>query len=194
VSVAGGLGGEAEAGFAIPPGTAPGTASTVTVSAVSQADPADADADTFLVVAALPVDLALGMAGDPGEAELGDPIRYTLVISNSGPNPSGRVVVTDLLPVELELVTATASQGACTEQEGTIVCELEALGAGAVATVTLETKVVALDEERRIVNIAWANVPAAAEFDPDPYDNTATVEVGQLAGGRVYLPVVMRGR
>lgn len=73
-----------------------------------------------------------------------------------------------------------------------MVCDLGPLAVNAVATVILDVTVVASNEEREIVNVAWANVPAAGEYDPDLYDNGSSATVKIFTGARLYPPLVLR--
>jgi uncharacterized repeat protein (TIGR01451 family) len=192
VPISDGLGGSALVSFTIPAGTPIGTASTVTVQAVSQANPADADTDTFQVIAALPADLALDKTSDVSSAAAGGQIHYTLLIINAGPNPASSAVVTDLLPAEVAFVSAAPSQGTCAELTGTVVCELGGLAVDAQAAVDLAVTVVASNEEGEIVNGAWVAVTGGSEYDPDLDDNGDSVVTEVLTGTRIYLPLVLR--
>jgi uncharacterized repeat protein (TIGR01451 family) len=192
VPISDGLGGSALVSFTIPAGTPIGTASVVTVQAVSQANPADADTGTFQVIAALPADLALDKTSDVSSATVGGQIHYTLLITNAGPNPASSAVVTDLLPAEVAFVSAAPSQGTCAELTGTVVCELGGLAVDAQAAVDLAVTVVASNEEGEIVNGAWVAVTGGSEYDPDLDNNGDSVITEVLTSTRVYLPLVLR--
>lgn len=192
VPITSGLGGSALVSFTIPAGTPIGTASRVTVTATSQADPADTDLDNFQVLAALPVDLALSKTSDVDEAALGQQIHYTLRITNTGPNPAGSAVVTDVLPAEVAFVSAVPSQGTCAELTGTVTCELGGLAVDAQATVDLAVTLVMTSADGEVVNGAWVMVTGENEYDPDLDNNGDSAVVQVLTGTRAYLPLILR--
>jgi uncharacterized repeat protein (TIGR01451 family) len=64
-------------------------------------------------------------------------MTYTLTVLNPGPNASTGVAVTNLLPAGATYVSASSSQGACSEASGVVSCNLGTLSAGSSATVTI---------------------------------------------------------
>jgi uncharacterized repeat protein (TIGR01451 family) len=165
------IGGSTIVTFAIPADTPIGATNRVTATTVSQADPAVRETVSFQVVVTSMADLQVtkevqGDASAP--VGPGDTITYTLVISNSGPDAATGVVVTDTLPPEVTFVSADTTQGSCTEQEGTVLCDLGAIDAGAAVTVTFVVSVSEPSVTGSLVNVAWAT---AMERDPDPYNN-----------------------
>jgi uncharacterized repeat protein (TIGR01451 family) len=59
-------------------------------------------------------DVAVFKESAPNPVLLGDPLTYTLVVTNNGPETANDVVLEDLLPAEVSLVSVDASQGAVT--------------------------------------------------------------------------------
>jgi uncharacterized repeat protein (TIGR01451 family) len=91
------------------------------------------------IVAEIPdrADLALIKAGPPGRVPTGSNMTYTLTVPNNGPNPASGVTVTDQLPSSVTFVSATPSQGSCSESGGVVTCNLGTMGNGATATVDI---------------------------------------------------------
>jgi uncharacterized repeat protein (TIGR01451 family) len=79
----------------------------------------------------------------PDPAIVGGTLTYSLVVTNNGPDADPAVVVTDSLPPEVSFVSASATQGTCSEAGGTVTCTLGAMTASGTATVTIVTTVIA---------------------------------------------------
>src|SRR5688572_5528668 len=69
-------------------------------------------------------DLSLAKAGPSGRAPTGRNMTYTLTVANGGPETATDVVVTDTLPASVTYVSATPSQGSCTQAAGIVTCNL----------------------------------------------------------------------
>jgi uncharacterized repeat protein (TIGR01451 family) len=84
--------------------------------------------------AACQADLSITETADKAAARVGDTITYTLAVkNNSSYNTATAVSVSDALPANLQLVSATASVGTCSAAT----CSLGDLAKGATATITL---------------------------------------------------------
>lgn len=87
------------------------------------------------------VDVQITKTDSPDPATVGSNLTYTLQVTN-GPAPSGtpddtNVVVSDSLPTGVTFNSATATQGSCTQSNGTVTCSLGTLGFYSSATVTI---------------------------------------------------------
>jgi CSLREA domain-containing protein/uncharacterized repeat protein (TIGR01451 family) len=181
------LGASVPVSVTIPAGAPVGTVDDVTVTAVSQADPADSDTESFQVIAVLTADLSVAV-DDPGLATAA-PYQYAVVVSNNGPNTATNVVLTDTLPVTATLSSAQASQGSCApavHDADVIVCALGDLASGAQAEVVL-TAALTSTVDTAVLNIVEV---AGSEHDDDLVNNVdiAYTEVGAM----IYLPLAMR--
>ncbi|HEY8202481.1 MAG TPA: DUF11 domain-containing protein [Actinomycetota bacterium] len=119
----------------------------------------------------------------PGQANLSitkaegwDPIvtggrlTYTLTVSNAGPQAATGVVASDALPAWVIFVSASSTQGGCSNAAGTVTCTIGNLanGATAIATIDVRTPLV----PGVITNTATVG---GNEADPTPGNNSATV-------------------
>jgi uncharacterized repeat protein (TIGR01451 family) len=109
--------------------------------ASTTSDPNDGNNSTSEETTVNPrVDLTIAKSGDPDPAIAGAVLTYSLVVTNSGGFPAANVVVTDALPAETTVVTATASQGSCV-LGSTVTCTLGTLAADTTASIVIEVLV-----------------------------------------------------
>jgi uncharacterized repeat protein (TIGR01451 family) len=121
-------------------------------------------------------DVSLTIADSPDPVLVGQDLTYTLKIANGGPQGATDVVVIDPLPASAALVSATATQGSCT-QTSTVTCRLGSVSSGASVTVTIKVRPTA---EGTLTNQATV---AAAETDPAPGNNTAAATTTVKSAG-----------
>jgi uncharacterized repeat protein (TIGR01451 family) len=121
-------------------------------------------------------DLSLDIAVDPQRAMIGADITYTVSVENLGPDTANDVVVTDELPPQLSLQSATADVGVCVG-DPTIVCSLGALDDGETAQVTIVGKA----EERGSVENTASVVSSADDPDRTNDARSATSRVARAA-------------
>src|SRR6202030_3436367 len=120
--------------------TAPATAGPITNTATVKGNEPDpntanntASATTTIVASA---DLSITKTA-PVTATTSSPITYSVTATNNGPSPATGVVVTATLPAGVTFVSATSSQGTCTNASGTVTCSVGNLASGASATLTI---------------------------------------------------------
>ncbi len=105
-----------------------------------------------------------------GTGLIGQPLVYELQIANDGPDGALAVTIQDPLPAGVDLVSVTATQGACS---GTTVlaCSLGNLSSGGTASVTVTVL-------PRVTGALSNTATVASDTpDPDPGNNTSTVTV-----------------
>lgn len=90
---------------------------------------------TTTVVTSPSADVSISKTGIVG-AVLGESFAYTITVRNVGSAMALGVEVTDVLPVGLDFVSVTSSQGSCAGSS-TVICDLGALAAGSSATMSL---------------------------------------------------------
>ena len=171
----------------------PGLAGTTVVDAAQvTSDTADPNTANNTATALTPVrasaDVRLALAA-PASALAGDPLVYTLTVTNAGPDAASGVALSDTLPAALTAPTATTTAGSCTIVSGTLACPLGTLASGGTVTVTVSGTLAASTPAASISDTASAS---SLTDDPNPANNTTTAvtAVTPLAGcnaaGSVY--------
>ncbi|MEM8996288.1 MAG: DUF11 domain-containing protein [Acidobacteriota bacterium] len=143
-------------------------ANTATISSTLADDPApanDSATDTDDVIGS--TDLRLEKVASPTVIDGGDPVTYTLTVTNDGPNAAVDVVVTDMLPPEVTLVSTS---GCAEDPVGAPTCSLGPLAASASVQFTIDVTVNP-SPPVQIVNTATV---ASDNPDPNPANDTAT--------------------
>jgi uncharacterized repeat protein (TIGR01451 family) len=89
-------------------------------------------------------DLSMVMTESPNPVPHGTNLKYSLNVTNKGPDIATNAVVSDTTPVGTTFVSATTSAGTCTAPAvgttGTLSCKVGNLASGAKATVTMTIK------------------------------------------------------
>jgi uncharacterized repeat protein (TIGR01451 family) len=119
-----------------------------------------------------PTDLSLTMTGSPNSVNVGSNVTYVLTVKNNGPANTDRVDVFDTQPANTTVVSSTISTGgSCGVNNGTLDCFIGSLANGATATVTI----VLSPQAGAVPSITNSASVSAAEIDPTPGNNTASV-------------------
>ncbi|MDJ0768748.1 MAG: hypothetical protein QNJ12_08135, partial [Ilumatobacter sp.] len=167
----------------VPSSATPGTdvlTNTVTVASPADTTPANNTA-TELTSIVRSADLALAKSTDVATAVAGDPVTWTIAVTNQGPSAAANVSISDTLPAGLVLGGATTSidAGSCSLAGPALSCSVPTLAAGATATATVTAQV-----DPAFAGTTLDNSASATSDDPD--DNLAdNVQA-------VSLPVVSR--
>jgi uncharacterized repeat protein (TIGR01451 family) len=106
-------------------------------------------------------------------------LTYTITVNNQGPDNASIATVTDPLPGGVTFVSATPSQGSCSNVSGTVACNLGAIASGSSANVTI---VVTPTAGGVITNTATV---AASAIDPSGGNNSASAVTRVLATTRM---------
>ncbi len=118
----------------------------------------------------LPPDVELTKVANRSTASVGETVRFR-IDARIKSGAATKVVVTDTLPANVELVSTRANRGQGCTGSRTITCDLDFLSGTLIATVEVVVRVTAAGE---IVNSASASVQPS---DPQPSNNTATARV-----------------
>jgi uncharacterized repeat protein (TIGR01451 family) len=94
-------------------------------------------------------------------------LAYTATVTNHGPSGASSVLLTDTLPASASFVSATATQGSCSQAAGTVSCALGDLAASGTATITIQVT------PRQTGTITDSAAVSANEGEPNPADNQA---------------------
>lgn len=114
----------------------------------------------------LEADLAVTKTDSADPVLQGDPLSYTVTVTNNGPEQATFVRLRDDLPVETTFESATPSQGSCSHSAGELFCDIGSLASGETATVGID---VTAHDAGTMTNGATAT---ANETDPNNADNT----------------------
>ena len=109
-------------------------------------------------------DLSLAKTTSNPNVDVGQTTSFTLNLLNSGPDSASNVAVTDILPVGLQYVSSTASQGSY--NAGTGIWTIGTVPAGTTAILQVTTMVTGTTA---ITNMA--QISASDQLDPDSTPN-----------------------
>lgn len=124
-------------------------------------------------------DVGLNIAATaPASVETGAQFSIKLTVSNDGDVRADNVVLDDTLPTSAKLGTTTTSQGKCSNDNGTLSCNLGTIKIGAKATVTLNFT--AGSSDGKVVNKATAHADQPMS-DNAQSDSSTTVAVREPA-------------
>lgn len=158
-------------------GNVPGRVTNEVTAQADQQDPNRAnnrDTEETLID---PADLEIKKTVSKSAASIGGEVVYTLMVTNHGPDITTDVVVEDMMPDGLQVISAKADKGACTVSGRQVRCTVATLAVDEVMTMTLIAKANALG-----LQVNHATV-ASNEYDPNLTNNesSATVMVLPLA-------------
>lgn len=142
----------------------------------------DIGIDEFTGAVVQNADLAIGKTGIPNPVTEGGNITYSVTVTNNGPGEASSVSMVDTLASLLAYVSATPSQGSCSEALGVVTCSLGSIANGASATVTIVAATPDVLEPTVVTNTATVS---GAETDPDSSNNTVTLDTTVVPAGPV---------
>ena len=126
----------------------------------------DTASDSTTVVSSS--DMAITKTASPNPIKQGNTLTYTLGVTNNGPSDATNVTATDTLPSTVSYISATPTQGTCSQAGGTVTCPLGSMISGASATISIQVTAVTPSSA---VNSASVT---ADQPDPNLSNNTAT--------------------
>ena len=117
--------------------TTEGTISSTANVTSNEADPNPANNSATVLTQVIPptADLAVGLSALPNPAVINETITCTVSVTNNGPSDGSGIIVANVLPGGLAILSATVSQGSITTGGG--LWTIGNLGAGARATATI---------------------------------------------------------
>jgi uncharacterized repeat protein (TIGR01451 family) len=131
-------------------------------------------------------DLTVIQTVTPNPPLTGDPMTFTITITNNGPDTAPNLIMLDTLPDGVDFISATPDQGACElVGQSAVSCVLNDLENNYQATVEI---VVSSPTNGAVINTASAGSKAA---DPDTTDNTIGFET-MINNPNMYMPYISR--
>jgi uncharacterized repeat protein (TIGR01451 family) len=119
-------------------------------------------------------DLSLTKAVSVSTAQVGDPVSYTLTLTNAGPNVANSALVTDNLPSAVTFVSCSATGGGvCGGSGNNLTITYATLAVNASATITIQAMLNAGVADGSVV-VNSASVSAASPVDPDTSNNSGS--------------------
>ena len=112
----------------------------------------------------------------------GNPITYTLAVSNLGPSPANAVSVTDTLPAGSTFVSASGSGWTCNNVAGVVTCTVATLPTGAAPVINLTINAPQVVSAGTLSNTATVS---SATTDTNPANNSSTKNVPILPGSQI---------
>ena len=159
---------------------------TATAQVLSgQVDPYPANNTASTTTSVAPAaDLSISLVSLPGSVVVSNNLAYLTAVTNFGPNVATNVVVVQVLPANINFVSATSSQGTNTRSGNSLVWNLGSLSVGGWAT----NKVVI--NSTNIGTLTTSATVSAGLADPNLSNNTAT-NVTSVA--RPFISIVAAG-
>jgi uncharacterized repeat protein (TIGR01451 family) len=162
----------------VPVTTSPGVdvlSNTATVNSVADSTPGN-NTSTATTTVVRSADLSIAKSATPTTAVAGDPVTWTITVTNHGPSLATAVTVTDSLPTALVAggTTATTSAGTCGVPITSVTCDVGTVLPGATVTITVIGQIDPASTVTSVTNTASAS---AADPDDNSADNAATVTV-----------------
>ena len=112
--------------------------------------------------------LSLTKSDSPDPVLVGQQLTYTLGVGNAGPASATGVQVSDTLPAGVTFVSATPTQGSCSNASGTVTCPLGTIANGGTASIDIK---VTPQSTGSITNQASVT---SGVVDPTPANNSAS--------------------
>ena len=149
--------------------TVPGVVTNTAVVATASNDANLANNTAAITTTVLPkVDLAISQRAAPNPVFVGNPLAYTMVVTNVGPSNATNVVVTDTLPLNVAL---NAAANGCNPAGNLVVCTVGAMPSGSTRTLTVTVTPGAL-AAGVLINTAQVR---GGETDPNLANNTTSI-------------------
>lgn len=146
----------------VPYGATAGTAGISATNLSASLSPGPHSASTC-------TDVAITKSGSPNPVLQSQILTYTLQVTNNGPQTATGVVAEDTLPSQVSYVSATSTQGTCSQSSGIVTCTIGSMLSGTVVTITIQVTATTPSDA---VNTAVVN---SSTPDPITSNNTATV-------------------
>ncbi|MFN6202325.1 MAG: hypothetical protein ACK496_07570 [Acidobacteriota bacterium] len=122
-------------------------------------------------------DLQISKTASASSVKIGESLTYTLTARNNGPSIAREVVITDLLPVGLEVVSFSSTRGTCTSAAERIECSVGNLGTASADNAATVTIVVRIPRSFAIGTMVNTATIQSSTPDPQVGNNSSRVSV-----------------
>jgi uncharacterized repeat protein (TIGR01451 family) len=143
----------------------------------SEVSPGTSCTYSFRVCGLTCADVSVTKTNAPDPAVVGEPLAYTITISNAGPGTATNVAALDTLAAGVTFGSVTMSQGGYIQAANELTCSLGTLARGDSATVTVNVVPGAAGVLDNTVTVA------ASEIDPNPANNVASASTSVVTDG-----------
>ena len=116
------------------------------------------------------VDLAITKTDSPDPVLVNGQLTYTLSVINNGPSNASGVVITDVIPATLTIVSATSASATVNTVGNTVTFTVGNLNSGSTATATIVVSV----NDITITTVANTATVTSTETDSNNANNTST--------------------
>lgn len=113
-------------------------------------------------------ELSISQTDSPDPVNVGNNLSYSITVTNNGPDDASGVTVTDTLPAGVIFLSASASQGSCSETSGVVTCLPGDMPAGSRATINI-----VVSAPFTTGTISNSATVTGNETDPIPANNTS---------------------
>ena len=135
------------------PGTPTPTPPPATATPPNTNTPTPTNTNTPTPTAGPSADLSVVKSDSPDPVSVGSNLTYTVAVTNNGPDSTANVRMTDRLPAGVTFVSATATQGSCTQSAGKVSCTLGTLANGGSAKATIIVRPTAVGSIRNSASV-----------------------------------------
>lgn len=143
---------------------------TATISRADQFDPNNANNSASSTVTPQRSDLSVTKGVNNATPRANEVVTFTITLTNSGPSTATGVIVGDVLPAGLTLVSSVASQGSYSLSTGE--WTVGSMAQGTPVTLQINARVESSPPKTNTASIAHAD-----QFDPNPANNSSSSTV-----------------
>ena len=112
---------------------------------------------------------------------------YAVTVTNNGTSPANGVKLTDVLPVGVNFVSVTPSQGTCANTNGTIICDLGTSAKQQSATIEIIVKPTIVGKITHVVSVT-GNDPDSTQANNQASLETTISSLPSIGGRVVVAP------
>jgi uncharacterized repeat protein (TIGR01451 family) len=113
-------------------------------------------------------DLAIGMTARPNPVVLNSNLTYQITVTNLGPNIATNVVVSQTLPIGINISSISVSQGSYTLNGNSLLCSLGTIIVGATANIRV------VGATTRVGTLSSSATVTSSQSDPNPANNSVS--------------------